>query len=121
MDVRISANDLRGGFSHVTGLELTPDSVTMAIGGTAVELPLPLEGAELQITVPRGGIFKSDGFRFGVAGEWKLTVSVSSMGRITVSAADSHLVISCWSFGIAESEEMELEALDEIMQETGRA
>jgi hypothetical protein len=121
MDVRVNAQNFRGGFSHVTGLGLTPDTMIIAIGGTVVELPLSPTGAELQIKVPKGAIFKSDDFRFGIDGEWELTVSVNTMGRITVNAADPHFMISSWSFGIAEPNEIELEALDEIMQATGRA
>jgi hypothetical protein len=121
MNVNIVANNLRGGFSHVTGLELNPDTVVLAIGGTVVELAMPPAGADLHITVPQGAIFKSDNLRFGIDGKMELSVSINSMGRITVNAENPHLVISSWSFGIAEPDEMEREALDEIVQATERA
>jgi hypothetical protein len=123
MEVKINAQQqyLKGSFSRVTGLELTPDMVVLAVGGAVVQLPLPTAGAELQIQVPNGAVISSDAFRFSIGGKLELSAKVTSMGRIEVSAtADPSFLISGWSFRLAEYDEMEQEALDEVMQ-TGRA
>ena len=123
MNVTIRNNGwINGQAFSVRWAEMGPDMLVLAVGSTAIQIPMELSGGvEVSVGAPNGVILGTDDVELRI--EANLVMKLAPNGRITVSAPekDHTFSITTWTVKVAEPDpepEDEVESQEEAEVES---
>jgi hypothetical protein len=114
MHITITGNgSVNGKVYFARWASIGPDTISLAVGSTTIQIPAKPGSTEVQVVSPNGVLLGTDDVELRV--RLPLDVKIEAHGRLTVeSPEEGALLVTAWGVRLAEPDPEEAESQAEV-------